>query len=140
MVATIVILDDESDRLSAMTNALSSNTSKYKIVTFKNAPEIIDWLRHHQSSASLISLDHDLIPISRNEPDPGSGRDVADYLAAQSPSCHVIIHSTNTMAAAAMETTLAENGWSCSRFCPYNDLEWVTDFRIHEVTKHISHS
>lgn len=42
---------------------------------------MIDWLNKELNTLSLISLDHDLFPETHEAPDPGTGRDVADYLA-----------------------------------------------------------
>ena len=137
MAQTILILDDELDRLNAMTVALSRQARKYEIVTFKNAPGSIAWLQRNLPSVALISLDHDLISQSANEPDPGSGRDVAEYLATRSPVCHVIIHTTNSLAAPGMQLVLDDSGWPNSRVSPYNDLEWVDAWWIREVIDHL---
>lgn len=137
MPSTIVILDDENDRLEAMTAVLSERLPEYGMVTFKNAPDIIAWLCDNLSSAAIISLDHDLFPQSDDEPDPGTGRDVADFLATQSPVCHVIIHTTNSLAAPGMEMVLHDRGWTNSRVMPFNDLEWVTMWWIREVLDHL---
>ncbi|QDT99548.1 cyclic-phosphate processing receiver domain-containing protein [Gimesia aquarii] len=137
MTSTIVILDDELDRLEAMNAVLSEELSQYKIAMFKNAPDIIAWLQDSISSAALISLDHDLFPQSEAEPDPGTGRDVADFIATQSPVCHVIIHTTNSIAAPGMEMVLNDAGWTNSRVMPFNDLEWVTTWWIREVIDHL---
>lgn len=137
MTLTIVILDDELDRLEAMNAVLSKELTQYKIAMFKNAPDIIAWLRDNISSSALISLDHDLFPQTEEEPDPGTGRDVADFLAKQSPVCHVVIHTTNSNAAPGMEMVLNDTGWSNSRVMPFNDLEWVTAWWIREVIEHL---
>lgn len=137
MTTTIAILDDEPDRLGAMTAALSDRLPQFGVVTFKNAPDIIAWLRDNLSSAVLISLDHDLIPLSADEPDPGTGREVADYLAGWAPVCHVIIHTTNSLAAVGMKMVLDDSGWPNSRVSPYNDLQWVAAWWIHEVVDHL---
>lgn len=137
MASTIVILDDEIDRLEAMMAVLSERLPEYDLVTFKNAPDIVAWLKSNISSAAIISLDHDLFPQSEEEPDPGTGRDVADFLATQSPVCHVIIHTTNSGAAAGMELVLNDQGWSNSRVVPFNDLEWVKAWWIREVLDHL---
>ncbi|WP_339735622.1 cyclic-phosphate processing receiver domain-containing protein [uncultured Gimesia sp.] len=137
MTSTIVILDDEIDRLEAMTAVLSKRLPGYEMVTFKNAPDIVAWLASNISSAAIISLDHDLFPQSEDDPDPGTGRDVADFLATQSPVCHVIIHTTNSLAAPGMELALNDRGWTSSRVMPFNDLEWVTVWWVREVLDHL---
>jgi hypothetical protein len=134
--STIVILDDEPERIQAMTACLSNRLPGYHVVTFDNAPDMVDWLREHLGDASLMCLDHDLGPNrSRNGEvfDPGTGRDVADYLATRSPICPVLIHTTNSLAAPGMAMVLDDSRWLHSRVVPYNDLEWVTADWIGEV-------
>jgi DNA-binding NtrC family response regulator len=133
MATTIAILDDEPDRLRAMTAALSRRFPELQVATFGNAPEMIAWLDRNLSSVALISLDHDLMPEAAGQPDPGTGRDVADYLATRRPLCHVIIHTTNGLAAPGMQMVLDESGWPSSLVAPYNDLQWVTTWWIREV-------
>ena len=137
MASMIVILDDEQDRLDSMAEVLSKRLPDCQLVTFQNAPDIIEWLEDNVAIAALISLDHDLFPQTDNEPDPGTGRDVADFLATQDPICHVIIHTTNSMAAPGMEMVLDDRGWSTSRVIPFNDLEWVKTWWIQEVLDHL---
>lgn len=131
----IVILDDEEDRLVAMRKVLSKKLTNYQVNTFKTAPSIIDWLKANLTSVALISLDHDLVPESPADPDPGTGREVADYLMNQSPICPVIIHSTNSIAASGMEWVLSEAKWSVSRVVPYQHLTWVKSWWIKEVVE-----
>lgn len=137
MTSTIVILDDELDRLEEMCAVLSERLPGHSFITFKNAPDIIAWLKDNITSAALISLDHDLFPQTEEEPDPGTGRDVADFLATQSPVCHVIIHTTNSLAAPGMEMVLNDTSWSNSRVMPYCDLDWITEWWIREVVEHL---
>jgi len=73
----------------------------------------------------LISLDNDLEKVRADDPDPGEGRDVGRYLVTQAPVCPIIIHSTNTQAAFAMEAELTDAGWRVERVTPYGDLAWV---------------
>ena len=136
MTRTIAILDDEPDRLNAMQPLLTSRFPSFVVSTFDNAPDMIDWLREHLDSCILICLDHDLGP-NRNRDgevfDPGIGRDVVDYLATRKPTCHIIIHTTNTDAAPGMEFALRDASWSCSRVVPYEDVLWIREVWIDEV-------
>ena len=121
-----------------MAASLCTGVPDCPVVTFDNAPDMIDWLTNHLDDASLICLDHDLGPNrSRNGSvfDPGTGRDVADYLASRRPVCPILIHTTNSMAAPGMALVLEDSGWRHSRVVPYNDLEWVSQEWIDEVSK-----
>jgi hypothetical protein len=102
----------------------------YEVTVFDGAPEMIRWLKSHLHETTLICLDHDLGAnriINGNLQDPGTGRDVADYLSDEEPICPVLIHSSNAMAAPGMIMVLEVAGWICSRVSPYNDLEWVDE-------------
>ena len=137
MPGTIAILDDEIERLDAMLAVLSRRLPDFSVVTFRTAPEIIEWLGTNLSSVALLSLDHDLIVELPGAPDMGTGRDVADFLAERPPVCHVIIHTTNSPAGTGMEMVLGDAGWSNSRVHPYGDLDWVTAWWIREVIDHL---
>lgn len=125
---TIAILDDDPDRIRRMGEVVKSRFTNYAVATFDSAPDMIAWLRANLATASLICLDHDLGPnrVRDGETfDPGTGRDVADFLAGQEPVCLVMIHTTNSLAAPGMQMVLEDAGWPFSRVVPFNDLEWI---------------
>ncbi|MCA9067584.1 MAG: hypothetical protein KDA84_01590 [Planctomycetaceae bacterium] len=127
----IVILEDNDDRQSIMRECLSSLVADQPIHFFKTALDTIDWFTGHLSETRFIALDHDLEMLEGDHPhkliDPGTGRDVADFLATQQPVCPVIIHTTNFPAGVGMETTLKEARWKTKRIVPYGDLEWIPE-------------
>lgn len=132
----IVILDDEQDRIEAMLPCLQRGFAEYDVVVFDNAPDTIQWLSSGLERVRLICLDHDLGPNQLRDGavfDPGTGRDVADYLASRPPVCPVIIHTTNHVAAPGMIRVLNEANWKTSQVSPYGDLEWVGQVWIAEV-------
>jgi hypothetical protein len=132
----IAILEDDDERVAAMRNRLEEYFSGYSPVFFDNAPDMIEWLRDHLPSTVLISLDHDLGPsrtCNGDVFDPGTGQDVVNYLATQKPSCPVIIHTANYLAAPGMELMLNESGWTCCRVVPVDNLEWIGNAWIHEI-------
>ena len=60
---------------------------------------------------ALICLDHDLganLIVNGDYQDPGTGRDVADYLSGEEACCPVLIHSSNAMAAPGMMMVLED--------------------------------
>ena len=86
----------------------------------------------------LVCLDHDLGAnrlLNGELQDPGTGRDVADYLGSRQAVCPVLIHSSNVMAVPGMMMVLEDTGWRCSRLAPFNDLEWVQTTWIDDVKK-----
>jgi hypothetical protein len=126
--STIVILEDDADRTREFNECLHERFATHGVVVFDNARETIEWLCQHLDKAILICLDHDLGAnrVRDGEDfDPGTGRDVVDYLAARKPVCPIIIHTTNSLAVPGMTMTLEDAGWSWLRVVPYNDLEWV---------------
>src|SRR5688572_2555548 len=121
----IVILEDNAERREQMLARLRDRFPPFPGSFFPAAPEAVAYLQDHLHRVQLISLDHDLEPETPNDPDPGTGRDVADFLAKHAPACPVIIHSTNTHASLAMESDLTEQGWSVQRVTPYEGIAWV---------------
>ena len=76
------------------------------------------------NQACLISLDHDLNPQPNVTTDPGTGLEVAEFLAKQSPLSPVLIHSTNHEKAWSMHNELRFGGWQVDRVGPIGD-DWV---------------
>jgi CheY-like chemotaxis protein len=133
-----VILEDDPARASAMTAALRELLPTGQSIFFEDAGAMLAWLAEHLGEADLISLDHDL-PIRRDEDnrliDCGTGRQVADYLAALPPPCPVIVHSSNAACAAGMAAVLRKAGWPCRQVHPRDDLVWIGQEWIEAVTR-----
>ena len=110
---------------------LRDRFAQYEARFFRDSASMIDWLRQHLPQTLAIALDHDLELVaddSGHMTDPGTGREVAEFLAQQSPQCRVMIHSSNAVAAVGMETVLQDAGWTTSRVVPYDDLAWIGDW------------
>src|SRR5882724_7945762 len=69
-------------------------------------------------NAALICLDHDLNPQPGVTTDPGTGLDVANYLADFLPVCPVLIHSSNTDRVYSMSNEFRFAGWVVDRVGP----------------------
>ena len=106
-----------------MLKQLSAETG-LSVVVFPRAHDMIAWLDVHLAACALISLDHDLVSNVKGD-DPGSGTDVVLFLSARSPSCPVIVHTSNPLAAPSMQYFLSEAKWANERVAPFSDLEWV---------------
>jgi len=136
--AVIAILDDEQERLRAMLPLLARDYPGCEVATFENAPDMIAWLVVNLHRARLLSLDHDLGPTQRRGDesfDPGTGRDVADFLAGRPAVCPIILHTTNHLAAPGMVDVLETSGWEVTHVVPYGDLAWVKERWIEEVRR-----
>jgi CheY-like chemotaxis protein len=126
----IVILEDNAERQALMQERLQDRLPQYRPHFFATAAECIGFLQRRLPDTVAIALDHDLdmIPIgSQRMLDAGTGRDVADYLATQTPICPVVVHTTNLPAADGMSAVLQESGWQVERVAPYGDLEWISE-------------
>ncbi len=124
----IAILEDDERRSLAMREQLASIAAGADINFFDNAPDMIEWLHGNLASVSLVCLDHDLGPNRERDGeafDPGTGRDVVDYLCSCQPVCPVLIHSSNSPAAQGMQFALEDTGWQNDRVFPLGDLEWI---------------
>lgn len=141
MKNVIVIMDDDQGRLHSMNKLIAGSYPHYEIVLINNAPDTINWLKGNLSSAVLISLDHDLGANRERDGavfDPGTGRDVVDYLVTQSPVCPVIVHTTNHVARDGMLFALEGAGWQSSFVVPHDDFEWIHGIWKSEIEKYLN--
>ena len=127
MRRVIAILEDNADRMAAMDECLADKFPFFERQFFRTAPAAIAWLADNLAQAICVSLDHDLEPLTAGDPDPGTGRMAADFLANLRPTCPVIIHTTNRPAADGMELVLLDGGWSVERIVPYDDCRWIAE-------------
>src|SRR5262249_56891652 len=116
------------DRIAEMRQCLDDKFYQFEMWFLDTAGEMIKFLKMELPETIAISLDHDLelIPAADGRLlDPGTGREVADFLARQHPSCPVIVHSSNASAALGMEMVLQDANWVTYRVCPCGDLDWI---------------
>lgn len=124
----VAILEDDEGRIGAMRRQLEISVPWVSISVFDNAPDMLLWLQDNLVSVALLSLDHDLGPNRKHEGkvfDPGTGRDVVEYLCTRKPTCPVLIHSSNSTAAQGMHFALTDAGWENKRVFPLGDIEWI---------------
>ena len=126
MPTFIAILEDDAPRIETMRHILMELLPQYQPIFFDHATKMIAWLTRHLQEVVLLSLDHDL-PINRGSgEDHGCGRDIANHLTTVSPTCPIIVHSSNASAAAGMVRVLGDAGWPVWQVTPFGDLEWVS--------------
>src|SRR5438105_11161293 len=114
MAKKIVILEDNADRRDAMRRCLEDRFYQFETAFFDEPAGVRTYLEAHWRELAAIGLDHDLelkIGADGRAVDLGTGREIADFLAHREPACHVVIHTTNTTAALAMETLLRDARW-----------------------------
>lgn len=124
---TIFILEDNADRTAVMDRLLADKFPFYRRKFARSAGEAITWLTEHWQSVVAVSLDHDLEPSDTDQSgcDPGTGRDVSDFLSGRKADFPVLVHTSNCSAAVAMEADLLDAKWSVSRVMPFDDLQWL---------------
>lgn len=128
MAMKIAILEDNEERCAIMSDYLKDRFYPFESHFFKGATEMIAFLDESLDNTILIGLDHDLEMIPGPDGklvDPGTGRQVADYLSHRAAVCPVVIHSSNSDAAVGMEMVLQEAHWKTYRVFPVDDREWI---------------
>jgi hypothetical protein len=127
MTWQIAILEDDQSRIAEMSGWLAEALPEFDHKFFEDAGEMIQWLGENLRDVALIALDHDLPlrTIERRLVDLGTGRQVVDYLATISPTCPVLVHSSNVIAAQGMIAVLHKAGWEHARVHPHEDVAWV---------------
>lgn len=139
----IVILEDNAERRRLMREAVVDRFPQYDLKFFITAGEAIVHLRENYENLLVIILDHDLdlIPVDGHRLiDPGSGRDVADFLATQPVVCPIVIHSTNAPAVVGMQTVLHDAGWKTYRVIPVGEFKWIPRLWLQTVRNAIVES
>jgi CheY-like chemotaxis protein len=128
MASKIVILEDNDDRRAVMRACLADRFYTFDAHFFDDAAETIRFLDEHLAETLVISLDHDLElkpgPDGRSV-DPGTGREVAEFLITKAPACPVVIATTNSAAASSMVAVLRRAGWKTRRVIPFDDMRWI---------------
>jgi ADP-ribosylglycohydrolase len=121
---TLLLLEDNAERIAAFEAALPELGPDWQMRIWRDAPGMIAEVEEFFDCAHLISLDHDLNPQAGTTADPGTGLEVAKWLAGHFPFCPVIIHSTNADSAWSMHNELRFARWPVERFGPLGD-DWV---------------
>ena len=123
----ILMLENEVERLERFHKVLDSVEHKVVLKHWRTVRDFVSGFEAERSKPDLICLDHDLFKWKFDEPEPGDGREVAEFLASQKPACHAIIHSSNAPAAQSMFFTLQEAGWDVERIAPLGQ-DWIETY------------
>ena len=119
----LLMLEDDADRLRRFEAVLREIAPTLPFYTWRDAHRMIREAGPLLSSATLISLDHDLEP----EPgagDPGEGYMVAQWLVSQPIVVPVIIHTSNGERSSWMAGAFDLEGWRHWRVPPLGD-DWI---------------
>jgi ADP-ribosylglycohydrolase len=120
----ILILEDSDDRIVAFKKVVAELDGHYDLKIWKDAPSMMAECEQFFPNTALISLDHDLNPQPGVTTDPGTGLDVAQFLADFLPVCPVLIHTSNTDRAYSMQNELRFANWMVNRVGPLG-TDWI---------------
>lgn len=121
---TILLLEDNDERLAGFRKAVASLGDGHELMVWRDAPAMITECAQWFPSAAVICLDHDLNPQPGATTDPGTGLDVAKFLADFLPVCPVLIHSSNADRVYSMHNELRFAGWIVDRVGPLG-TDWI---------------
>ncbi len=119
----LLMLEDDAERLVRFQAVLRTLNPQFPLRVWRDAHAMIREAGPLLPSATLISLDHDLVP-KPDEADPGDGYMVAQWLAAQPVVRPVIVHSSNRERSTWMAGAFDLAGWSHHRVAPLGD-DWI---------------
>lgn len=121
---TVLILEDNDERIAAFQAAVVALGPDFELKLWHDAPTMLRECEAYFAQAVLISLDHDLNPQPGATGDPGTGLDVARYLAEFLPVCPVLIHSSNVDRVYSMHNELRFANWMVDRVGPIGNT-WI---------------
>ena len=134
----VAILDDDKNRWAEMERLLQGGSPRSMPQFFDNAPDMIAWIARHLDDVALVSLAHDLGPSRFRDGmlfDPGTGRDVTDFLLEQDRHFPVVVHTTVGPKSKGMLNLLQRAGWQCVQIEPKDGLEWISTEWIPKVVE-----
>ena len=120
-----LILEDDLERMDAFQEVANMYSPPQELKVWRIASCMIEKLTVFLDHATVISLDHDLYRYWDGDPEPGTGRDVANYLATLAPVCPIIIHSANTNAAWGMYNELTHAKWRVKLIHHSDEPQWI---------------
>jgi hypothetical protein len=125
---TILVLEDNHNRLEAMQAALASLAVPLTIRDWDSA-----WTMRREaatcfSKTCLISLDYDLSDGRARGQNTGNGMDAVGFLCKHKPFCPVIVHTSLPDESRLMAEALEQAGWPVQQI-PLNSQARVMEWR-----------
>jgi hypothetical protein len=121
-MGTILILEQNKERRSAFEKLAPAFGMRVKF--WDDAARMQAECEKYFDDAALISLEHDLDAQPGSNSDPGTGLDVARFLAEREPVCPVIVHTANTDRSFSIYNELRFANWLVDRVAPISD-SWI---------------
>lgn len=125
-------MEDDEDRIRAFERAIYVLGSEFQMRLWRDAPTMIAECPDVLETTCLISLDHDLAPLSERLPDPGTGLQVAEFLSQQPPVCPVILHTSNYERRWSMHNEFRFAGWRVVIVPPLGN-DWIQNSWLRNV-------
>jgi CheY-like chemotaxis protein len=122
---TVLILEDSPERRAAFERVASRMGLRVKM--WDDALRMQAECEKFFSDAALISLEQDLNAPAGAKSDPGTGLDVAKFLAEKRPVCPVIVHTSNTDRSFSICNELRFADWRVDRVGPICDA-WIEKY------------
>jgi hypothetical protein len=120
----LLMLEDDADRVERFTRTFRIVSQVTPLRIWRDAWTMIREMEPLLADTQVISLDHDLEPEEGSTGDPGTGWDVARFLAALPPVCPVVIHTSNGPRAEWMMGEFELGGWKHYRLPPLG-VDWI---------------
>lgn len=118
------MLEDNADRIDGFHKAIAGLANGFELKIWRDAHSMMAECAEFFPTAWVICLDHDLNPQPGVTADPGTGVDVAKFLADFLPVCPVLIHSTNADRVYSMMNEFRFAGWTVDRVGPLGS-DWI---------------
>lgn len=134
---TILVLEDNDERVAGFQTAIAELGNGFNLKIWRDAHSMIAECAEFFPTTALISLDHDLNSQPGKMGDPGTGLDVAKFLAGCRPVCPLIIHSTNADRAYSMHNELRFADWIAERVGPIG-TDWIETLWLPKVREFLS--
>ena len=134
----VAALDDDRERCLEMKRLLAQAVPEATLGFFDSAPDMIAWLARHLDTVALVSLTHDLGPSRFRDGmlfDPGTGRDVTDFLVELDRSFPVVVHATAGTRSKGMLKLLEHAEWPCAQVEPKANIEWISALWVPRVAE-----
>jgi hypothetical protein len=136
----ILLLEDIEERITAFRAAVAKLPG-VEMTVWRRAGSMIRDLPDHLPTASVISLDHDLLPPKGVRDSPGTGLEVCEALAKLKPGCPVLLHTANHIKVWPMMNELTFSKWDVHRTPPVRmDESWIETVWLPRIRKLLNHT
>jgi hypothetical protein len=124
---TVLILEDKPERQAEFERIATTLGEQFQVLIWDDANRMRKECERFLPRAALISLEQDLDAKPGVASDPGSGLDVAKFLAEKAPVCPVIVHTSNTDRSFSILNELRFADWRVDRVGPIGE-RWIEKY------------